>query len=73
MEPRLRDPDVCEHPLCGGLSRVINKRRRPGYIWRRHACLKCGRRWTSWQYLVHPRNVNDDDIEPSARASVHNL
>ena len=62
----LRDPEKCPHALCNGETRVINKRHRArwGVIWRRHECLACARRWTSFQSLVHPRIVDPYDVDP---------
>lgn len=66
---QLRDPEACPHPLCPGDTRVISKRTRRllGFIWRRHACLTCGRRWTSYQSLAHPKLIDPADVDPDLR------
>jgi len=59
---KLRAPDVCPDGHRDE-SRVIDSRVRPergtspGYRWRRHAC-RCGARWTSYESLINPRNIN---------------
>lgn len=50
----LFNPDICRG--CGTRGIVIASRRAAlGYRRRRHVCRTCGRRWTSYQSLVHPR------------------
>jgi transcriptional regulator NrdR family protein len=58
----LRDPERCPHALCPGESRVINKRNARGKVWRRHICLVCKRRWTSWQSLANPDLIDPLDL-----------
>jgi transcriptional regulator NrdR family protein len=51
----LRSPDAC---ILGHVhNKVTETRRRTGYIARRHRCLTCGRRWTSYESLIHPHHV----------------
>lgn len=54
----LRDPDVCK---CGSASSKVTRRRRgkegQGMLARRHVCLRCGHRWSSFQSLIDPRKL----------------
>jgi len=62
-----RDPEQCPTPGCKGETRVTHKRNSlDGIIWRRHVCLTCGHSWPSWQSLVNPRDVDQQDIDPRA-------
>jgi transcriptional regulator NrdR family protein len=62
---KLRDPETCPNPYCGGHTRVINKRNRDGKVWRRHECHRCLRRWTSWQSLADPDLIDPSDLDPA--------
>jgi uncharacterized protein (DUF983 family) len=50
----LRDPDVCK---CGGPGRFVKRRRGKGFLSRRHECVRCGHRWTSYQSLINPKKL----------------
>jgi len=52
----LRDPDVCRDGHRH--TKVLSRRRRRGFFYRRHACLVCGHRWTSYQSLINPKRVH---------------
>jgi hypothetical protein len=61
--PTLRYPDVC--PDCGRRGVVVNTRRRRGYIWRRHECQdERHERWTSYQHLISPAEIDPENIRP---------
>ena len=49
----LFDPEICR--VCRAKGVIIDSRRVAlGYRRRRHTCRTCGRRWTSYESLVHP-------------------
>jgi transcriptional regulator NrdR family protein len=52
MKPlTLHDPERCR--VCEQRGKVIDSRVSPrGYRRRRHICLSCERRWTSYQSLI---------------------
>lgn len=51
----LRDPDVCR---CGShVTHVLERRRAPGYLRRRHECCTCEYRWNSYQTLIDPKKI----------------
>lgn len=50
----LRDPDVC---TCGAPGHLVKRRRGKGFLSRRHACARCGHRWTSYQSLINPKKL----------------
>lgn len=51
----LRDPDVCR---CGADdSHVLERRRRQGFVSRRHECRSCGFRWTTYESRINPRKL----------------
>ena len=68
----LPPPDRCR---CGGASEVINVRAgsgqlRSGLLSRRRRCVVCGRRWSTWESMVHPLRLRgileDRQIDPDA-------
>jgi rubredoxin len=60
---QLRNPRRC--PSCGSVrSRVTDTGERQGYVYRAHQCRSCGRRWPSYQTVVHPVALDLDDVDP---------
>lgn len=53
---RLPDPEHCR--LCHGDSQVIDSKPHPGYRYRRHECLECGYRWSTYQIKIDPRRLS---------------
>lgn len=47
-----RGPDVCPDGHRG--SRIVGSERHAGYRRRRHACLVCTKRWSTYETTIHP-------------------
>lgn len=51
MKRAYPDPERCGQ--CGMRGRVVESKPRIGFRWRRHKCLRCGSRWSSYQSLIN--------------------
>ena len=55
------DPELCPECRQKGATkqsiRQFSKRLKQFYRWRRHRCVQCDRRWSSWQYAISPRKL----------------
>jgi len=51
----LTDPERCG--ACKVRARVFKSVRRPHWRYRRHACPRCGARWSSWQSRMNPARI----------------
>lgn len=49
------DPYRCRE--CSAIGRVVDSKARQGFRWRRHHCLRCGYRWSSWHSLINVAKV----------------
>lgn len=49
------DPSSCGK--CHERGKVLGTKPYPGYRWIRHACLRCGHRWTTYETFLSPHRV----------------